>query len=191
MNTRDKLTQMAQGRIRPLRWLAAAATTVLLLSACGSISQTAATPSLAAGDSVAVVGLANFTETPAAGSSATAIAANVLRQNGLTDVRVAPADASSNAMFDTAQREIGEKKLAWAREQHVKYVLTGAVEEWRYKAGVDGEPVAGVTFELVDVASGRIVWSATGSRSGWSRSSLANVATSLIGKLLAPLYARA
>jgi TolB-like protein len=191
MNTRDKLTHMAQGRIRPLRWLAAAATTVLLLSACGSISQTAATPSLAAGDSVAVVGLANFTETPAAGSSATAIAANVLRQNGLTDVRVAPADASSNAMFDTAQREIGEKKLAWAREQHVKYVLTGAVEEWRYKAGVDGEPVAGVTFELVDVASGQIVWSATGSRSGWSRSSLANVATSLIGKLLAPLYARA
>jgi len=151
----------------------------------------AATPSIAAGDSVAVVGLANFTETPAAGSSATAIAANVLRQNGLSDVRIAPADASSNAMFDTAQREIGEKKLTWAREQHVKYVLTGAVEEWRYKAGVDGEPVAGVTFELIDVASGQIVWSATGSRSGWSRSSLANVATSLIGKLLAPLSARA
>jgi polysaccharide biosynthesis protein PelC len=191
MNTRDKLMHMAHGRVRALRWLAAAATTALLLSACGSISQTAATPSLNAGDPVAVVGLANFTETPAAGSSATAIAANVLRQNGLTDVRIAPADASANAMFDTAQREIGEKKLAWAREQHVKYVLTGAVEEWRYKAGVDGEPVAGVTFELVDVASGQVVWSATGSRSGWSRSSLANVATSLIGKLLAPLSARA
>jgi polysaccharide biosynthesis protein PelC len=191
MNSRDKHTQPAQGRIRPLRWLAAAATTVLLLSACGSISQTAATPSLATGDSVAVVSLANFTETPAAGSSATAIAANVLRQNGLADVRIAPADATSNAMFDTAQRDIGEKKLAWAREQHVKYVLTGAVEEWRYKAGVDGEPVAGVTFELIDVASGQVVWSATGSRSGWSRSSLANVATSLIGKLLAPLSAHA
>ncbi|GAB7525552.1 pellicle/biofilm biosynthesis outer membrane protein PelC [Paraburkholderia sp. 2C] len=191
MNTRDKLMHTAQGRVRALRWLAAAATSALLLCACGSISQTAATPSLGAGDPVAVVGLANFTETPAAGGSATAIAANVLRQNGLTDVRIASADASSNAMFDTAQREIGEKKLAWAREQHVKYVLTGAVEEWRYKAGVDGEPVAGVTFELVDVASGQVVWSATGSRSGWSRSSLANVATSLIGKLLAPLRAHA
>jgi hypothetical protein len=56
---------------------------------------------------------------------------------------------------------------------------------------VDGEPVAGVTFELVDVASGQIVWSATGSRSGWSRSSLANVASSLIGKLLAPIRAHA
>jgi TolB-like protein len=170
--------------------LAAVAATALLLGACGSVRQTAA-PALAAGDSIAVVPLANFTETPAAGSSATAIAANVLREYGLADVRVAPADASTNAMFDTAQREIGEKKLAWAREQHVKYVLTGAVEEWRYKAGVDGEPVAGVTFELIDVASGQVVWSATGSRSGWSRSSLANVASSLIGKLLAPLGSRA
>jgi TolB-like protein len=191
MNTRDKHTHAAQRRHRPLRWLAAAAATVLLLSACGTVTQSAATPALAAGDPVAVVSLANFTETPAAGSSATAIAANVLRENGLTDVRIAPADAASNAMFDTAQREVGEKKLAWAREQHVKYVLTGAVEEWRYKAGVDGEPVAGVTFELVDVASGQVVWSATGSRSGWSRSSLANVASSLIGKLLAPIRAHA
>jgi len=68
-------------------------------------------------------------------------------------------------------------------------VLTGAVEEWRYKVGVDGEPVAGLTFELIDVASGQVVWSATGTRSGWSRSSLSNVATTLIGGLLAPLYA--
>jgi polysaccharide biosynthesis protein PelC len=190
MNTNDKHAHTAQGRLRPLQWLAAAAA-VVLISACSSITQSVTTPALAASDPVAVVTLANFTETPAAGSSATAIAANVLRQNGLTDVRVAPPDAASNAMFDTAQREIGEKKLAWARQQHVKYVLTGAVEEWRYKAGVDGEPVAGITFELVDVASGQVVWSATGSRSGWSRSSLANVASSLIGKLLAPLGAHA
>jgi hypothetical protein len=49
--------------------------------------------------------------------------------------------------------------------------------------------VAGLTFELIDVASGQVVWSATGTRSGWSRSSLSNVATTLIGGLLAPLYA--
>jgi len=182
----NSLISSMKGRTRPLQWVAAAAAAALLLGACGSISQSGG-PALAANDAVAVVPLANFTETPAAGSSATAIAANVLRASGVTDVRVAPADASSNAMFDTAQREVGEKKLAWARDQHVKYVLTGAVEEWRYKAGVDGEPVAGVTFELVDVASGQVVWSATGSRSGWSRSSLATVASSLIGKLLAPL----
>ena len=172
-----------------IKWSAAVTATALVLGACGSIRQTGS-PALGARDSVAVVSMANFTETPAAGSSAAAIAANTLRANGLTDVRIAPVDASANAMFDTAQRELGEKKLAWAREQHVKYVLTGAVEEWRYKVGVDGEPVAGVTFELIDVASGQVVWSATGSKSGWTRSSLASVASSLIGSLLSPLRSR-
>ena len=140
--------------------------------------------------SIAVVPMVNYTETPAAGGNAAAIAAGVLRTNGWSDVRIAPADESSSAMFDTAQRENGEKKLAWAREQHVKYVLSGAVEEWRYKTGVDGEPVAGVTLELIDTASGRVVWSATGTRTGWSRSSLSGVASTLIGGLLSPLRPR-
>lgn len=171
---------------RFIRWSMALVASAILLAGCGSIRQTAA-PSLAANDAVAIAPIANFTETPAAGGSAAAIAATVLRANGLTDVRIAPVEGSGNAMFDTAQRDTGERRLAWAREQHVKYVLAGAVEEWRYKVGVDGEPVAGLTFELVDVESGKVVWSAAGTKSGWSRSSLSSVAGSLIGGLLAPL----
>jgi polysaccharide biosynthesis protein PelC len=174
---------------RSLQWIVSLAMSVLALGACSSIRQTAA-PALGVQDSIAVVPMVNYTETPAAGGNAAAIAAGVLRTNGWSDVRIAPADESSSAMFDTAQRENGEKKLAWAREQHVKYVLSGAVEEWRYKTGVDGEPVAGVTLELIDAASGRVVWSATGTRTGWSRSSLSGVASTLIGGLLSPLRPR-
>ncbi|HEY3537663.1 MAG: penicillin-binding protein activator LpoB [Trinickia sp.] len=174
---------------RSLQWIVSLAMSVLALGACSSIRQTAA-PALGVQDSIAVVPMVNYTETPAAGGNAAAIAAGVLRTNGWSDVRIAPADESSSAMFDTAQRENGEKKLAWAREQHVKYVLSGAVEEWRYKTGVDGEPVAGVTLELIDTASGRVVWSATGTRTGWSRSSLSGVASTLIGGLLSPLRPR-
>lgn len=174
---------------RSLQWIVSLAMSVLALGACSSIRQTAA-PALGAQDSIAVVPMVNYTETPAAGGNAAAIAAGVLRTNGWSDVRIAPADESSSAMFDTAQRESGEKKLDWAREQHVKYVLSGAVEEWRYKTGVDGEPVAGVTLELIDTASGRVVWSATGTRTGWSRSSLSGVASTLIGGLLSPLRPR-
>ena len=178
-----------QGWSRLVRWSAALAASMLVLGACSSIRQTSA-PTLAAHDAIAVAPIANFTETPAAGGSAAAIAANVLRANGLTDVRIVPADGTTNAMFDTAERDTGERGLAWARDQHVRYVLSGAVEEWRYKVGVDGEPVAGVTFELIDVDSGQVVWSAAGTRSGWSRSSLSGVATSLIGGLLSPLRPR-
>jgi polysaccharide biosynthesis protein PelC len=170
-------------------WCVAALAASVLLAGCGTLRQTAA-PTLGAGDPVAVATIANYTETPSAGSSAASIAASVLRTNGLKDVRFAPADAGSNALFDTAQREGAEQKLEWAQSQQVKYVLTGAVEEWRYKTGVDGEPVVGLTLELIDVQSGQVVWSATGARSGWSRSSLSSVATSLIGSVLAPLAPR-
>lgn len=174
---------------RSMQRFALLALAVATIGACGTIQQTAA-PALTTQDSIAVVPMVNFTETPAAGGNAAAIAAGVLRVNGLANVRVAPADEQSNTMFDTAQRELGDKKLAWARDQHIKYVLSGAVEEWRYKTGVDGEPVAGVTFELTDTASGRVVWSATGTRSGWSRSSLSGTASALIGGLLSPLRPR-
>lgn len=174
------------GWARLIKWVAAAAASALVLGACGSIRQ-AGSPAIESKDSVAVVTMANFTETPAAGSSAAAIAANALRQNGFADVRLAPVDASANAMFDTAQRDIGEKKLAWAREQRVKYVLTGAVEEWRYKVGVDGEPAVGLTFDVIDVQTGKVVWTGTGSRTGWSRDAVSGVAQKLERDLLSPL----
>jgi polysaccharide biosynthesis protein PelC len=178
-----------KGLARLTSGCATATAMVLLVTACGTVRQTDA-PTLSATDTVAVASVANYTETPDAGRSAASIAVNALRASGFGAVRVAPADPGANAMFDTAQRESGEKKLEWARSQQIKYVLTGAVEEWRYKAGVDGEPAVGVTFELLDVGTGQVVWSATGTRTGWSRSGLAGVATSLIGSVLAPLHAR-
>ena len=185
---RTQHTQRTRRFARAAVWCAAVASTALLVTACGTVRQTGA-PSLSSSDKIAVASIANFTETPDAGLSAGSIAVNVLRQNGIADVRVAPEDARRNAMFDTSARTNGDASLSWARAQQARYVLSGAVEEWRYKTGVDGEPVVGVTFELTDVSSGKVVWSGTGSRSGWSRSGLANVANTLIGKVLAPLAA--
>jgi TolB-like protein len=169
-------------------WCAMLGVSATLVAACGTLRETSA-PALPGSESIAVVSVANFTETPDAGHSAETIAANVLRTNGFADVRLAPADPESTSMFDTADRGNQEKKLEWARSQQIRYVLTGEVEEWRYKVGVDGEPAVGLTFELVDVDTGKTVWSGTGSRTGWSRSGLASVANKLIGDVLAPVHA--
>jgi hypothetical protein len=66
----------------------------------------------------------------------------------------------------------------------VRYALTGTVEEWRYKVGVDGEPAAGVTLQIIDVATGEMLWSGSGGKSGWSREALSAVAHKLIRSLL-------
>ena len=77
-----------------------------------------------------------------------------------------------------------QEALDWARERQARYALTGTVDEWRYKVGVDGEPAAGVTLQIIDVASGETLWSGAGGKSGWSREALSAVAQKLIRDLL-------
>ena len=80
-----------------------------------------------------------------------------------------------------------EKALAWARGNGLRYGLTGSVDEWRYKVGVDGEPAVGVSLQLLDITTGAVVWTATGSKSGWSREALSAVAHKLLDELSRPL----
>lgn len=161
--------------------LATAAT--LLLSACSTLDRGTAPP-LQAQSSWVVLPFANHTETPLAGNRAEAIAAAVLHAQGIGSVRRAPDAAVQEALFSAADNSRQEDALAWARDNRIRYALAGAVEEWRYKVGVDGEPAAGVTLQIIDVQTGELLWSGTGGKSGWSREALSAVAQQLIRKLL-------
>ncbi|CAG9220909.1 hypothetical protein BCAR13_420163 [Paraburkholderia caribensis] len=52
---------------------------------------------------------------------------------------------------------------------------------------MDGEPAVGLTFEVIDVQTGKVVWTGTGSRTGWSRDAVSGVAQKLERDLLSPL----
>lgn len=94
------------------------------------------------------------------------------------------AGARPRSTVEQAVSAQSTKALAWAREQGVRYALAGTVDEWRYKVGVDGEPAAGITLQIIDVQSGDILWSGAGGKSGWSREALSAVAQKLIRELL-------
>jgi hypothetical protein len=68
--------------------------------------------------------------------------------------------------------------------------MTGAVDEWRYKVGVDGEPAVGLVLQVIDLGTGNVVWTATGARSGWSREALSAVGQKLMRDLLGDLSLR-
>ena len=155
----------------------------VLLGACSTLEHGAA-PQLERQATWAVLPFANHTETPLAGSRAEAIAAAVLHAQGIGSVRRAPDAAVQEALFSAADNSRQEDALAWARDNRIRYALAGAVEEWRYKVGVDGEPAAGVTLQIIDVQTGELLWSGTGGKSGWSREALSAVAQQLIRKLL-------
>ena len=154
-----------------------------LLAACSTIDR-GSSPSLVKDASWAVLPFDNHTETPMAGSRAESIATALLHARGVGSVKRYTGDAQQESLFDGQNGKRREDALSWARSEGVRYALLGAVDEWRYKVGVDGEPAVGVALEIVDVSEGKTVWSGAGGKSGWSREALSAVGQKLIRDLL-------
>lgn len=130
---------------------------------------------------------ANNTEIPQAGYRAMNITAGVLRSKGIQYIGFYPATKCSKLIVCPNNVPAIEKVLAWARHKHIQYVMMGAVNEWDYKVGLDGEPTAGVSLQLYNVQSGTLIWSSVGSKIGTSRSGLAVIAQNLISEMLCTL----
>ena len=92
---------------------------------------------------------------------------------------------STDTLLQPSERKVFDEADKWARTQGARYAVYGAVDEWRYKVGIDGEPAVGVALHIIDLQSNAVVWSGVGGKSGWSRESLSGVAQKLIRELLA------
>ncbi len=107
----------------------------------------------------------------------------MLRQQGLVRLQVYTAEPQPNGLpiLDDV------KRLHLATEQAIergmRYAISGSVEEWRYKTGLDGEPAVGLSLRLVDLTSGEVLWSGSAARSGWSRESLSGTAQKVLEEL--------
>lgn len=156
---------------------------VLTATGCSTIDR-GSPPTLDNGSDWVVLPFANHTETPMAGNRAESVAEALLHSQGVGRIKHYPSSVQQEALFDGGDTRRQEQALAWAREQGIRYALAGTVEEWRYKVGVDGEPAAGVTLQIIDVPTGQVLWSAAGGKSGWSREALSAVAQKLIRDLL-------
>lgn len=133
----------------------------------------------------ALLPIANHTDVPQAGLRAEAIAETLLRARGVASLTRYPPALNPEALFDPAERKVQLDAQKWARDAGARYALTGAVDEWRYKVGIDGEPAVGMVLQVIDLQNGNVVWSAVGARSGWSREALSAVAQKLIRELFA------
>ena len=169
--------------MKPLVRSLAAFAAFLLVTACSTIDRSEA-PAVSGKALWVVLPFANHTETPLAASRAEAIAEGVLRAQGIAKLRRYPAALQTEALFEASDRRQLEAGLEWARSEGARYDLTGSVEEWRYKVGVDGEPAVGLAVSIIDVATGDTLWTGVGAKAGWSRDSLAAVAQQLMRSLI-------
>ena len=161
----------------------------LALGACSATLQSTPGVALDRAQSWVLLPLVNNTETAQAALSAEAMLEPLLQAQGIHDLKIYPNTVVQDSLFEPTERKVVDEALRWAKAQGARYGLSGSVQEWRYKAGIDGEPVVGVTLRVIDLASGNVLWSVTGSQSGWGRDALSGTAQTLLTQMLARMPA--
>ncbi|MDP2222454.1 MAG: penicillin-binding protein activator LpoB [Hydrogenophaga sp.] len=134
---------------------------------------------------VALLPVANYTDVPQAGLRALSLLEPALRLRGVQRLLLYPSRLGNESLFEPGEQKAQESALTWAREQGARYAVLAAVNEWRYKTGIDGEPAVGLALQVRDLGNDQTVYAASGGRTGWARESLAAVAQQLIHELLA------
>ncbi len=151
----------------------------LSLSACVSSQYNTLTFKPEPKATVAVLPLENYTESAMAGIKTASMAAGILSARGVT---------VTDRFSGTQERPMGEQELKKAVAElaasGVTYTLAGSVNEWKYKAGLDGEPAISVTLKLFDNRTGAQVWSSVTSMTGYSSQSTGVLTQKLLNKAL-------
>jgi len=132
----------------------------------------------------ALLPFVNNTETPYAGERAEAIVAALLYARGVQRLERPVTETRAEELGMDRGEKRQREALEWAKEKKVRYVLSGTVNEWRYKVGLDGEPVAGFTLQVIELPANRVVWSGAAGKSGWSRDAVSSVAQQVLNRLL-------
>jgi polysaccharide biosynthesis protein PelC len=156
---------------------------LFILTAC-SVSQVHEGPALSTKVRWIMLPVMNLAEAPQAGIRTEAILSTHLRAMGLTGLDVYPYQSLKTGLPDLNEQHRYESALKSAKKSNYQYAITGSVEEWRYKSGLDGEPAVGMSLKVIDMKTGKIIWSASGSRTGWGYESVTGTVNKLLSQLL-------
>lgn len=162
---------------------------IWLMSACTTATIHVSQSCVVGRQSPFIVGpIANNSDTPLAHKQVESMLLGLLHSKGFTHVNMFPRQGKCDSLLYCPDSIMSKDALIrWGRQHHAAYILTGAVNEWRYKVGLDGEPVAGVSLILLNVATGQTVWTGVGSIIGSTRLGLDVVAQDMLVKILSSI----
>lgn len=120
----------------------------------------------------------NYTETPLAGLRVSSIAYGVLISKGYNILKYEIKEEKDYSAEEIKNFIKEIKKLGY------NYAVTGTVNEFRYKTGIDGEPAVSVTFIIYDLEKEKPIYIATGSRSGWAHESISTAAQKILKEIV-------
>ena len=124
----------------------------------------------------------NYTQTPMAGLKIASIVESVLSKENLSLISLVKGDE---------QKSLKQSKIAFLKELTQKakqlkadYLITGDVQEWQYKTGIDGEPVVSYSIKIIELKSGNVLFNSVGAKSGWGNKSIGVVAQEIASELI-------
>lgn len=155
----------------------------LLITACETMMSSDRVV-VSATDRWALLPIENLSSTPLAGNQARTLVETHLRSRGIRnlDLFEVSAEQTLMALLDEAGQIAAAKE--WAINNGFRYGITGNVQEWQYKNGLDNEPSVGLTLKFLDLQTDQVLWVASASRTGWGYQNLSSVASKTIGDLL-------
>ncbi len=141
-----------------------------LIASCAMINKTPVT--VPKSQECAILPFSNLSDTPLAGERVAAILYGVLKSKGYRTV----------LFFTPREKDYTEKEIENLRQkakEKFNCVIEGSVNEWRYKAGIDGEPAVSITYIVENDGK---TFSGTISGSDWGHKSLGLLTQELFNK---------
>ncbi len=129
----------------------------------------------------------NYTETPMAGLRASTIVEGVLAQKNITAISLI--GGGDEIAISTTKKSFLTKKIKEAKTVGADYLIIGNVQEWRYKTGIDGEPVVSYGIKIINLQDNSTVFNGVGAKSAWGSKSIGVVAQE-IAKDLIPTFVK-
>ncbi len=152
---------------------------ILFLSACATMAVNSDNSKLGKNDSYLVTVFKNYTQTPYAGARISSMLDGIMLSRGYKTY-----NASTILRNYSSEKENIDKTIRHAKKKGIRYVIAGSVNEFRYKTGIEGEPAVSITIFVYNTDTGKIIWSSTGSATGWSNQSRTTVMQNLIDRLM-------
>jgi len=149
---------------------------LIFITGCSSdIYNIEKTTKLSKNQTMNVIPFANFTQTQLAGYKVAGIVEGVLKSKGYNI-------SKSLWNFPEEDYTLNEiKKII--QNTKTNYIVTGYINEYRYKTGIDGEPAISITIKIFDKTKNKYIYSATVSKTGNTYDSLSLITQNAINKI--------
>lgn len=161
---------------------------LVFLTACATEQYSGKKYRIESGTTVVLMPIVNHSTKPYAGQQAEDILFSLWAGEKLPGMIQYPKNLSTlKGLPDVDDQNRFERAKTWLSGSSSEYYLTGTVEEWRYRPGLDAEPAVGITLNMYRRESGQLVWSSTGSRTGGPRESLSSAGQTVLRELISRL----